>query len=59
MSGSVVTESPPLRDRNSFLSRLLNIEWHDAGHTAVEGAAGADGAIGSSKSPALKPEPPK
>ena len=58
--GRLSARMPFRWDENSFLSYVLNIEWGFA--EAVPPSRGhpdAGGAAGSSKPPALKPEPRK
>src|SRR6267378_5816740 len=58
--GRLSARVPPWRDGNSFLSGVLNIEWHPGPGTHLHrGAADVGGDSGSGKSPALKPEPRK
>ena len=60
-SGSVVSEGPALAGREFFPFGCFEhrIMASGAGYTSIEGAADAGGDTGSSKSPALKPEPRK
>ena len=58
---SVVSEAPDLAGREFFPFGCFEhrIMASGAGYPCIEGSADAGGNTGSSKSPALKPEPPK